>query len=150
VDLDWYRVGYRHEFVLGERGEWRLWPSVGVAVWDFHYRLSGSAGGEAADRSYIKANAQLGIEAEWRPGWGRGRFAISAAVLATPPVPSWPQIYTEQIVVKYRVLDRPFVDLDLFGGVAFEQQYYEDNQTVPNRIQAEFGPMVILGIDLRF
>src|SRR3954470_8578603 len=119
VDLDWYRVGYRHRFSLGgEASDWTLWPSVGVAVWDFQYRLSG--GGVAADRSYIKANVQFGLEAEWRPN--RGRFAIDAAVLAGPPiVDTWPQIYTEQIVASYRLLDGDRAALDLFAGVALEQ-----------------------------
>jgi hypothetical protein len=146
VDMYWYRFGYRHRFTLGSEGEWTLWPSLGAAVWDFRYRLRGAA--ETADRSYVKVNAQLGLEGEWRPN--RGRFAIDAAVLATPPISSLPEIYTEQLVAKYRVIDSDRVDLEGFGGIAFEQMYYEDNQTLSNHVKADFGPMLNVGLELRF
>jgi hypothetical protein len=152
VDLDWYRVGYRHRFALGRDGEWTLWPSAGAAFLDFHYRLSG--GGVRADRSYIKVNAQFGLEAEWRPN--RGRFALGAQLLATPPIsPPLPEIFVEQLVAKYRLLGdagdaASGRELDVFAGVAFEQIYYEDNQTVPNRVSADLGPMFVVGLNFRF
>jgi hypothetical protein len=144
VDLNWYRLGYRHRFSLGD--DWTLWPSVGGVLWDFHYKLKG--GGNKADRSYDKANVQFGLEAEWRPN--RGRFAVDAAFSAAPPISSWPEIYTEQIVASYAVIKTDRTDLDVFGGVAFEQQYYEDNQSVSNRVEANFGPMLIVGLRWSF
>lgn len=146
VDLNWYRFGYRHRFTLGSEGEWTLWPSLGATVWDFHYRLRGA--GETADRSYTKVNGQLGLEGEWRPG--RGRFGIDGSVLATLPISSLGQIYTEQLVAKYRLIDLDRVGLEGFGGIAFEQMYYDDNQTLPNHVKAEFGPSLIVGLGLRF
>jgi hypothetical protein len=144
VDLTWYRFGYRHRFSLGD--DWTLWPSVGGVLWDFHYKLKG--GGNTADRSYGKANVHFGLEVEWRPQ--RGRFAIDAAFSAAPPISSWPEIYTEQIVASYQVIHSDRTDLEVFGGVAFEQQYYEDNQAVSNRVEADFGPMLIAGLRWSF
>jgi hypothetical protein len=147
VDLDWYRFGYRHRFTLDRGGEWTLTPSIGAAVLDFHYRLRGPAA--TADRSYIKLNALLGLDAEWRPG--HGRFSINADLFGTPPIsPPLPEMFVEEIVATYRVLDRRDTSLAVFGGVAFEQIYYEDNQTLPNRISAEFGPMLVVGVGFRF
>ena len=145
VDVNWYRAGYRHRFSLGD--DWTIWPSVGGILWDFHYKLKG--GGEKADRSFDKANVQFGLEIEWRPN--QGRFAIDAAVSAAPPfATSWPQVYTEQIVASYQVIHSNRSDLDVFAGVAFEQQYHEDSQTVSNRVEANFGPMVVAGLRWSF
>ena len=32
----------------------------------------------------------------------------------------------------------------------FEQQYYEDDQDLPNRVRADFGPMFIFGVNWNF
>jgi hypothetical protein len=146
VDLTWYRVGYRHRFTLGKEGEWTLWPSVGAAIWDFHYRLSG--GGAKADRSYLESNVQFGLEAEWRPGGGK--FALDAAFLAAPPLSSWPEIYTEQFLASYQFFEHNGSDLSVFGGLMWEQQYYADNESMPNKVKADFGPMLVVGLRLRF
>ena len=42
------------------------------------------------------------------------------------------------------------MDLDVFGGVGFEQIYYEDNQTVSNHVSTNLGPMWIIGLSLQF
>ncbi len=50
----------------------------------------------------------------------------------------------------HRLIDLDLVGLEGFGGIAFEQMYYGDNQTLPNRVKAEFGPAPIVGLELRF
>lgn len=147
VDLDWYRFGYRRRMSLGGRRDWTLWPSVGAAFLDFHYRLRGE--GASADRTYIKGNAQFGLETEWRPA-GR-RFALSLILLGCPPIStSFPQMNVEELRIKYRLIERGNSDLELSGGIAFEQILYEDSQTTPNRIRADFGPMFVVGLNWSF
>jgi hypothetical protein len=147
VDMNWYRFGYRHRFELGNEKEWTLTPSVGGAVLDFSYKLKSSA--ESASRSYVQMNAQFGLETEWRPG--RGRFSVDLRLLGTVPVsPPLAQMFVEELIAKYRIIENEKCDLALFGGIAFEQIYYEDDQTVPNHIQADFGPMLTLGVNFSF
>ncbi len=71
-------------------------------------------------------------------------------MLATLPISSLGQIYTEQLVAKYRLIDLDRVGLEGFGGIAFEQMYYEDDQALSNHVKAEFGPSLIVGLGLRF
>jgi hypothetical protein len=146
VDLNWYRLGYRHRFTLGSDEQWSIWPSVGAVLWDASYHLSG--GGGTADRSHTTGNVQFGLEAQWRPR--NGPFSINASVLAAPPISDLPEIYTEQLVATYRVLEREKSELAIFGGVMWEQQYYEDNQTVSNKVKADFGPMLVVGLRFSF
>ena len=77
-----------------------------------------------------------------------GRKPIAA--VAPPISPPLPQVYVEELVAKYRVIDTTRQDLSVFGGVGFEQQYYEDDQDLPNRVRADFGPMFIFGVNWNF
>src|SRR5947207_1371474 len=36
VTLNWYRIGYRRKFVLGENRDLELYPSIGAALLTFH------------------------------------------------------------------------------------------------------------------
>jgi len=147
VDLDWYRFGYRRRLSLCQDREWTIWPSAGVAVLDFSYHLRGTD--VAADRSYIKLNAQFGLETEWRPRGGP--FSLDLVLLVSPPISSsLPQMNVEELVAKYRVFEHQRSELEIIGGVAFEQIYFEDNQNTSNRIKADFGPMIVFGLNWRF
>ena len=146
VDLDWYRVGYRRRIELGN-GDWTLWPGAGAAILDFLYHLNGD--GATADRSYIKLNAQFGLETEWRPQ--RGRFSVDLILLASLPItPPLPQMHVEELLVKYRFVESARTELEAHVGVAFEQIYFEDDQHTPNHINADFGPMLVAGLNWHF
>jgi hypothetical protein len=40
--------------------------------------------------------------------------------------------------------------VESFVGVAFEQFRYTDNQDVPNRIRADLGPLLMVGVGFEF
>jgi hypothetical protein len=147
VTLDWYRFGYRHRFSFLEDRSLRLYPSIGGAVLNFDYTLD-SPGSESAKRSYVKANVQLGLAVEWQPN--RGPFSVGVDLLGSPPFSSLPFIGYEDIVAKYRFIDTRHFDGSVFAGVAFEQIDFHDDQTVSNRINVDFGPMIIVGLGMRF
>jgi hypothetical protein len=147
VQLDWYAVGYRRQFTLGEQSEWTITPSIGAALWRFHYKLD-SPGSDSVDRSYSKATVQLGVETEWRPD--NGPFSLDLALLGSPPIKNFPQIFSESLLAKYRVYENPSFDVSLVGGVEYEQIFYEDHQTLSNRVRADFGPMIVGGVEIRF
>jgi hypothetical protein len=159
VQLDWYRVGYRYRFDLNDvtalcgapsnpaLDDFSLYPSVGGAFLNFDYRLDG-AGGQRASRSYIKGNVQFGLGFEWRPR--RGPFSVTIGGLAAPNFSSLPGIYYEELAAHYRFLDTKAVDATATLGVALEQMDYKDDQQISNHIHADFGPMLVAGVELRF
>jgi hypothetical protein len=61
-----------------------------------------------------------------------------------------PFIATAEVVGKYRFIQTHGVGVAGFGGVAYEHISYEDNQDVSNHIKADLGPMLVLGIEVRF
>lgn len=146
VDLDWYTLGYRRRF-RPQRSDWTLYPSVGVGVMDFSYSLNG--GDSSVNRTYTKLNAQFGLETEWRPG--AGPFSLNLILIGSLPItPPLPAMYQQVLVAKYRVIDNARSTLELSAGVAFEQIRYEDGQSVSNEIQADLGPMFVVGLNWRF
>ena len=159
VQLDWYRVGYRYRFELNDvtalcgvpsdpaLDDFSLYPSVGGAFLNFDYRLDG-AGGQRAKRSYIKGNVQFGLEFEWRPH--KGPFSLTIGGYAAPNFSSLPGIYYEELAAHFRFLDTRKVDATATLGVALEQMDYKDDQQVSNHIHADFGPMLVAGVELRF
>jgi hypothetical protein len=61
-----------------------------------------------------------------------------------------PQINQEWIMARYRLFDTEKVDGTLGAGVRWEQDRFEDNQTVPNRFKIDMGPMFVLEFGLNF
>jgi hypothetical protein len=146
VHLDWYRFGYRHRFELLDDRSLTISPGVGGAILNFSYNLDTAGdGAPSTSRSYVKVTPQLALNAEWRPG--RGPFSIELDLLGSPLVTSSiPGIFTEELLAKYRIVDNERWQLGAFVGVEFEQIRFHDDQTVPNRIEADFGPMLVVGL----
>jgi hypothetical protein len=151
VKLDWYRVGYRYRFEWDDRSTGRpvftLAPGVGADLLDFGYTLDGTSGGERADRSYIKAGAQLGLEADWHI---TNRWSLVADTLCSVPIPNTPFIVKADLTARYRLLTRRRWDVTALAGIGYERIEYEDDQTVPNHVQVDFGPMLVVGLNVRF
>jgi hypothetical protein len=151
VDLDWYRIGYRHHFDLlptpNGFPQLALSPYADGVVWNFDYSIEG--GGKRTSRSYLKPTAQLGLAATWQPG--AGPFALMADVASAPPaISSVPFIAIEQIGAKYRIAHTSAFDVSSSVGVRFEQLNYFDHQRVPNHIRANLGPLLIVGFGIGF
>ena len=127
-----------------------LTPAVGAALFTFDYRLRETGGGgPRVSRSYSKALPQVGLEVEWRPGGGA--FSLSAGALGFPALGTvTPEIATEHVLAKYQFLRQPSVTAEGFVGVEFEQFYSHDNQRVSNRVEADFGPLLVVGLSLQF
>jgi hypothetical protein len=151
VSLDWYRVGYRYRWVVdGAEAApvLTLYPSVGAALFTFDYRLRGDGVAERVSRSYTKGLPQLGLELEWRPGGGA--FSVSLGAMGFPAIDNIPSIATEHLTASYRILNGRDLRLEGFVGGQFEQIYYKDSQRVSNHVEADLGPMLVVGIGLGF
>jgi hypothetical protein len=148
LKLDWYRAGYRYRFNWDQpdgRPLFSVAPSVGATLLDFQYQLDG--GGEKADRSYIKAAPQMGVDAEWHL---TDRWSLVGDVLCSLPIPNMPFILKSELAVRYRVLRRRGCDVNAELGVAYEQIHYEDDQQVPNHVEVDLGPLLLVGLEFKF
>ena len=151
VRMDWYRVGYRYRIQRGDEAGAELpateiYSRLGVAILDFHYRLEG-AGSTRADRSYIKAAPQMGVEMEWH---ATKKFSVAAELTSTLPFPSMPWIVTAQLEGKYTFIEKNGLGISGFLGAGYEKISFHDHQDVSNEINADFGPMLTVGLELRF
>jgi hypothetical protein len=150
VKLDWYRAGYRYRFHWDDPNEpgrllFTLAPGVGVALLDFEYKLKG--GGEKADRSYIKGGAQLGLEGAWNI---TERWSLVGEVLCSLPISNTPFIFKSELLARYRVFHSDRCDVGAELGVAYEQIHYEDDQHVPNHVEVDLGPLLVVGLNFSF
>ena len=148
--VDWYRVGYQYRIHKGDEAGGNLpldvYARAGLAILDFHYRLDGSNGAEA-DRGYVKPGPQLGLNLDWRV---MDKLSIEGDFSSTLPFSSMPWIVNAQVLAKYTILDKGKLQLSGFIGTGYEKISFEDNQTVSNHINMDFGPMLLLGLELRF
>jgi hypothetical protein len=150
VKLDWYRVGYRYRIQRGDEAgselpNTEIYSRLGAAVLDFHYKLDG-AGATQADRSFIKAAPQMGVEMEWH---ATNKFSIAGEFTSTLPFRSMPWIVTTQLEGKYKFFEKNGVGLSGFVGAGYEKINFHDHQDASNEINADFGPMLRAGVELR-
>ena len=151
VRLDWYRVGYRYRIQRGDEAgaelpNTEIYSRLGAAILDFHYRLDG-AGSALADRSYIKVAPQMGVEMEWH---ATKNFSLAGEFTSTLPFPSMPWIVTVELEGKYKFFEKNGIGLSGFLGAGYEKINFHDHQDVSNEINADFGPMLRVGVELRF
>lgn len=153
VALNWYRAGYRYWFLFDTDDEtpgdeFAIAPSVGAGCFNFNYKLDGP-GDADVDRSYTKPMPQVGLEAEWKMS---ERFSLVAGVLTSIPIPDTPFIFSTRLAGKYRMVDTRSMKLDLLAGVGYERLQYDDEkkQEMPNDIDVELGPLLLLSVKAEF
>jgi hypothetical protein len=79
------------------------------------------------------------------------KLSIEASAWWGLPIDKTAQITTLDLVGKYQLWgNRNGSGGAAYLGVAFETLEYEDNQTVPNHINVDFGPLLIAGLQVRF
>jgi hypothetical protein len=152
VRMDWYRLGYRYNFILNTAPngvpDLTLAPFVDVFYWDYGYSVDAGRIGHAG-QSLQRWGFQLGGTLAWRP-YG-GRFAIEGTLAAFPQSTRLANIANESIVLRYRFYEYRRYDFDVLLGVAWEQQSYNDKKgPMPNTIKADFGTMLLTGIQMNF
>ena len=149
VQLDWYRVGYRYRIQRGdepglELPNTEIYSRLGAAILDFRYDLDGQ--GAEARRSYVKAAPQMGVEMEWH---ATSTFSLAGELTSTLPFSSMPWIATAQVEAKFRLIDTKGLGLIGFVGAGYEKISFHDHQDLSNDINADFGPMLMVGLELR-
>ena len=152
VQMDIYRAGYRHRLDLLHGPDGRpcliLSPSGGVAFVAFNAELHGSGDAEM-NRSYIKGAPEIGLSLEWL---ATDRLTISGELSSTVTFSKLPLIMTAKLQASYTLVRCRGMTAALTTGVAYEAIRYDDGhkQEFPNDIKSDFGPMLVIGIDVRF
>jgi hypothetical protein len=150
VQLDWYRFGYEYQFTfdLNDQGsQLRVAPGIEGVLLDFDYQIT-AAGGLHAHRSYAKAGVSIGGSVEWLTGTP---LSFEAQGFWGLPIDSTAQILNVDLVARWQLWGaRHAWGGAAYLGAAYEHIEYEDNQTVPNHINVDLGPMLIAGLQITF
>ena len=151
VQLDWYRLGYRYRIQRGdeeglELPRTEIYSRVGVAMLDYRYDLDG-AGGTEVNQDFIRLAPQMGVEMEWR---ATNRISLAGELTSTLPFPNMPWIATAHVAAKFRVIENNGLSLSGMVGAAYEKISFHTAQDESNDINADFGPLLLLGLELRF
>jgi hypothetical protein len=144
--LNWYEIGYQYNIHFGkERASLSIAPIAALALWDFSVELK--ANDEKNSRSYMKGTPRVGLEFEWLPV---KPFSVSGKAIASLPFDNMPHIYTLGLTGKYSFVDKDRLKISLFAGVEYDQVDFKDNQTEPNHVKANMGPLGLVGMEIKF
>jgi hypothetical protein len=152
VRMDWYRLGYRYTFVLDTAPngvpDLTIAPMVDVLYWDYGYSVDAGRIGHAGN-SLQRWGFQLGGTFAWRP-WG-GRLSIEGNLAAFPQNSRLVTIAQESVLLRYRFYEYRQYDFNVLLGAAWQQEYYNDQKVgASNKIEANFGTMILTGLQMNF
>jgi hypothetical protein len=151
VDLSWWRFGYRYPFVIttARNGlpEITLTPYFDVVLWTFDYNLTVPKH-RTANRSFDQLGFQLGGTLAYRPGGGP--LSFEATLASFPTMANYVTISMERLNLRYTFYDWQRFRFSGLLGVTWEQQDFQDHQSLPNHISADFGPLLTVGLQAQF
>ena len=88
----------------------------------------------------------MGVEMEWH---ATNQISLAGEFTSTVPFSSIPWIVTVQLEGKYKFFDKNGARLSGFVGAGYEKIQFHDHQDVSNEINADFGPLLMVGLELR-
>jgi len=148
--LDWYRFGYQHRFSFqyrkGDESTLSFNPAIGAVLFDFDYELDGT-GGRSVARAFTKGAPHVGLQTIWNP---KGPFSLAADVLSSLPFSTLPLILSVDLTGRYQLWGQANRGGLLFLGLGYDRIDFEDSQTVPNHIEVDIGPLLIVGLKVSF
>jgi len=146
IGMNWYDIGYRYNIYFDkERTNLCVAPTIAFTLWDFSTELESNSGRNS--RSYIKGTPRLGLDFEWFPA---KRFSVSGRAIASLPLNNMPHIYTVGLVGKYNFMEINRLKVSVFMGVEYDWIDFKDNQTEPNHVKANMGPLGLIGAEIAF
>lgn len=149
IDLDWYYLGYQYEFTwdTDDNGsQFKLAPGIQGVLFNFDYDLTAEPN-LRSDRNYSKGGLRLGGSAEWDIA---GPLSFEVNGWWGVPIDNTAEIMSVELLGRYQLWGGRHMGASLYLGAGWDDLDYEDDQQVPNHIDVEFGPMLILGFELQF
>jgi hypothetical protein len=151
VGLNWYRLGYRYPFVIdiadNGRSDLTFTPWISAVAMDFHYHLTAPLA-RVATRQIFAPGVQIGATFAWRPNGGP--LSLEAQLGGWPTTPNLPTYSVENLYLRYEFYKWRRFDFTGLLGVAFEQQLYRDDGKLATTVSANFGPMIMAGVQVGF
>jgi hypothetical protein len=162
VKSNWYEIGYRFRWPLDQihtsstrqsyqetssRSVFTFTPTVTVAFWDYSVQLQESGVKNERSPSGLHYSPRLGALLEWYP-WPR--FSIIGKAIGSLPIDEIVHIYTLGLTANYNLIQGNKFKLILNMGVGYDHVDFKDEQTFPNKIRIDIGPMVIGGLKMQF
>ncbi|UCD76629.1 MAG: hypothetical protein JSV91_06830 [Phycisphaerales bacterium] len=147
--LDWFRLGYRYEFAIESEGNgsrFAIAPGAEAVLFNFDFDMT-APGNLRSDRNYSKGGLRIGATLDWQIS---GPFSIQAAGWWPVPMDNTARIMSVEVVGRYEFWGGRRMGSAFYLGVAYDEIQYEDQQTLPNDVRVEMGPMIIAGFDFRF
>ena len=123
-----------------------LTPALGAVLFDFDYKLDGT-GGRSVARAFTHGAPHVGLQTVWNP---KGPFSLAAGILSSLPFSTLPLILSVDLTGKYQLWGQANRGGSLFLGIGYDRIDFEDSQTVPNHIEVDMGPLLIVGLKVRF
>ncbi len=120
-------------------------PGAGLALFDFHYELTGAE--DNVNRAYQKLGGRLGGEIDWIL---TDDLHLKADAFGSIPIPNTPSIWSLELQCQYKLWKGRTFDATLVAGITYNLIDYEDEQTIPNHIRVEMGPLAQVGLNLEF
>lgn len=153
LDLDWYRAGYTYTHPLNLRGsaepELLLSASAGAILLSADFELRGEDGA-FAHRSYNKIGPQLGAGVAWRVA---DRLWLSGDLDISLPFSDQPMVTTADLAAHVEVFrNSAGQSARLKLGIGTETVEFDDEnkQAEPNEINMDFGPLLLIGVQVNF
>ena len=149
--LDWYRLGYKYTFDVDTAAngipDITLTPQIDAVIWNFAYNYHVRKVGTAT-RSFAQPGMQIGGTIAWRPEGGP--FSLEAYAATFPQIQNLATISVESVYATYHFYDWRRFNFTGRLGVEWEQQTFKDGQKLPNRINIDFGPMLLVGLQVAY
>jgi len=147
IKTDWYRFNYLYQCKAPDSlgNSVTISPGAGVVLLDFHDELAGTVG--KVDRSYSKLGYRLGGELNWNV---TDTLSLKADAFGSLPFPNTPSILSMELQGQYQLWKGRYISGKAIAGAAFNRIDYKDEQTLPNHIRVEMGPLLEVGINLEF
>ena len=146
LQADWFRLDWLYRWSSTEiTGKpFVVSPGAGLVVFDFHYQLENST--LKVNRAYAKLGHRIGVESEWLL---TDKFKLQFDIFEGLPVPNTPVILSAELKGKYTYRKTKNIG-SIAAGVVYNRIEYQDEQTVPNHIRIETGPLIKLDLSITF
>jgi hypothetical protein len=151
TNFNQYMLAYGHDFEVARNIVVR--PLAAVTILNIRYQFEPShGGGPTVSAKHAHPAAQIGADVTWRPG--NSRLSLLARGLWSVPIEGMAEVHEADFQFRYDVRRRASGEpvATVWLGVGFQRLAYDDGHKneLANELDADLGPLLTFGLDLRF